>query len=124
MALPFVNFASKDVMLLQTNWFKILNPFFSQSLSKPTILQKVSLISGVNTVTHGLGRPLTGWWIIRKRVWQTGGTVTSYDVMDEQDQNFGASPPIQANSTPQNTLILFCTQGTASNPVVVDLEIF
>ena len=124
MALPFVNVQNKDVMLLQTNWYKILNPFFSQSLSKPVILQKISLIRGSNTVTHGLGYPLTGWQIIRKRVWQSSGTITSYDVMDEQDANLNASPIVQGNSTPSNTLILFCTQGTTANPVVIDLEIF
>ena len=122
--LPFLQNVSKDVMLLQQGWYKVLNPFFRQSLSSPVILQKISLISGVNTVQHGLGYPLTGWQIIRKRAWQSAGTVTSYDIMDEQDPNLLASPVIQGNSTPQNTLILFCTQGTSTNPVVVDLMVF
>ena len=123
-ALPYLQNVSKDVMLLQSAWSKVLNPFFLQALSSPITLSKIQLVQGVNTVTHGLGYALTGWQIIRKRIWQSSGTITTYDVMDEQDQNYLASPPVQANPTPQSTLILYCTQGTATNPVVVDLLVF
>jgi hypothetical protein len=122
--LPYFQGVSKDVQLLQSGWFKVLNPFFKQSISAPVILTQQKLVSGVNTISHGLGYPLTGWQIIRKRIWETGGVITSYDVMDEQDQDLLVSPKVLANSTPQNTLILFCTQGTASNPVVIDLAVF
>lgn len=124
MGLPFVKVANKDVMSLQTLWYKIINPFFSTAQSQAVLLQNVSLVSGINTVTHGLGYPLTGWSIVRKRIWENAGTITSYDVMDEQNSNLNVTVPVSGNSTPQSTLILFCTQGTATNPVVVDLEVF
>jgi hypothetical protein len=122
--LPFLQNTSKDVQLLMSAWFKVLNPFFKQAISTPVILQKQSLTSGVNTIFHGLGYPLSGWQIVRKRAWQSSGTVTSYDIMDEQDPNPSASPQIPGNSTPQNNLLLFCTQGTTSNPVIVDILVF
>jgi hypothetical protein len=71
-------------------------------LDKPEMhsgtLVRVALKAGTNDISHGLGRELQGWRVIRQR---SAGTVH-----DEQD----------SNPTPNKTLTL-----NASAPMVVDL---
>lgn len=94
---------------LLTQWAQILNPFINNPALQVNILKKVQLTQGLNTVNHGLGRTLQGWYAVRPRKY-----AADYALYDEQDNN----------STPDLTLSLFSTQGTKSSPVIVDLVVF
>jgi hypothetical protein len=66
------------------------------------MLTSIKLTSGTtNRISHGLGRNLTGWIIVRKR--------GQSDIWDTQDQN----------TSPKLVLFLRC-----SVSVVVDIEVF
>lgn len=95
-------------------WAQSLNPILAFPPNSGVLLTRIALVSGSNAINHKLGQTLKGWAIVRKRLWITSGTVTTYDVTDTQDNN----------TNPTQTLILYCTQGTASNPVLVDIEVF
>src|ERR1700691_5340345 len=86
---------------MSTKWSAIINPFLQNPLNNASILKNVSLTAGSNTINHGLGQTLQGWYIIRQRA--------SSQIYDTQD----------SNPTPAITLIL-----QASAPVVVDLVVF
>jgi hypothetical protein len=86
---------------LSTKWSAIINPFLQNPLNKASILKNQSLTTGSNTINHGLGQTLQGWYIVRQRA--------SAQIYDTQD----------SNPTPQVTLTL-----QVSAPVVVDLAVF
>jgi hypothetical protein len=83
---------------IQDNITKVVNPLTNIPLNSGSLLQSVSLVSGVNSVNHKLGRALVGWFIVRQRA--------AASVYDTQDTNL----------TPTLTLIL-----VSSANVVVDL---
>jgi hypothetical protein len=101
-----------DQML--TKWAVLLNPILSSMIVNGSQLTQVKLISGSNSVNHGLGRNLQGWFIVRKRQFLLTGTPTAYDIYDTQD----------SNQMPQLTLNLTCSQGTSGNPVLVDIWVY
>jgi hypothetical protein len=90
---------------LQDNIANLLEPTATTVEQSPllsgTVLEKVVLTSGSNTIRHTLGRVLKGWFIVRQRA-----SATLYDTQD-------------SNSTPQITLLL-----TASANVTVDIYVF
>lgn len=63
-ALPIFQDPSRNLMLLQTNWSSQLNPVLSLALNSGQILTNQSLTAGKNTINHGLGRNLQGWFIV------------------------------------------------------------
>lgn len=87
--------------LMQTTWASQLDPIIANPLVKGNILQKISLVSGVNVINHKLGRKLQGWYTSRVRA-----AVQLYDTQD-------------SNQTPDLTLVL-----VADAPAVIDLVVF
>lgn len=87
--------------LMQTKWAQILNVLLRNPSLNCSILAKVPLAEGSNTINHLLGRRLTGWRIVRQRA--------AAEIYDTQD----------SNPNPTQTLLL-----TASAAAVVDLEVF
>jgi len=97
-----------------TNWSGTLNPLLANLLTQGQLLQSVPLVSGSNPVNHKLQRKLIGWYVTRRRQFKVTGTPTAYDIYDTQD----------SNQTPELTLTLTSSQGTSTNPVLVDLWVF
>lgn len=93
--------ADQDLMTVQQNLTRTLNPIFNTNTLGGNILSNITLISGSNIINHKLGRTLSGWQIIRQRA--------AASIFDTQD----------TNKTPALTLTL-----TSSAPVVVDLYVF
>lgn len=96
-------FISDDnsLMLLQKQWIPQLNGLLRNPSLQSTILQKVSLHAGPNTINHLLSRNLQGWRIVRQRA-----QASIYDTQD-------------SNPSPNLTLIL-----VSSATVEVDIEVF
>jgi hypothetical protein len=86
---------------VQDNTKKAIDQINANVLTSGTILSKVSLKVGSNTVNHKLGKVLTGWFIVRQR-----SSATIYDTQD-------------SNKTPAQTLLL-----TSSAAVTVDIYVF
>lgn len=103
--LPQLQAAGQDINAvftqMQNAWGAILQPIINRPQNSSTIIPKVSLTTGTNTIQHGLAGPLSGWSIVRIRAAAT--------IYDQQD----------SNPTPQRTLVL-----VSSADVVVDLEVF
>src|SRR5271165_7059301 len=97
MQLPLLNNAS----MMMTKWKSVLDVLLGNPLSASSVLKKVQLYSGSNTVNHLLGRDLQGWAIVRQR--------SLANIYDTQD----------SNQTPQLTLLL-----TSSAKVLVDILVF
>lgn len=114
MALPLQQTSLHDLSLLQTKWKAALDPLLAAPQSSGHVIKSVKLVSGANVINHGLGQNLQGWYAVRRRQWKSSGTPTAYDVTDTQD----------SNQMPQLTLQLYCTQGTTTNPVIVDIYVF
>lgn len=87
--------------LYQNQLRSALAPITNLPMCKSTVLNKVTLNAGTNTVQTSLGYPLTGWYIIRQR--------GQSQIWDGQDSNLN----------PNTTLIL-----NASAAVVVDIVVF
>ena len=110
MALPI----NLTVPQMQTKWKSQLDPLIDAPQASGRTLQNQKLISGTNTINHGLGQKLQGWYIVRRRQFVVTGTPTAYDIYDTQDSN-----QMQAL-----TLVLTCSQGTSANPVDVDIFVY
>ena len=91
----------QDLMTVQQNLTRTLNPIFNTNTLGGNILPNISLSTGSNTINHKLGRVLSGWQLVRIRAAAT--------IFDTQD----------ANKTPDLTLTL-----TSSAPVVCDLYVY
>ncbi len=92
---------SRELMMLQTSWASMLDPWLLNPRSKTSVLKNVQLAVGPNQINHLLGRNLQGWSIVRQR-----GPASFYD---EQD----------SNPTPQLTLAL-----NSSAIVSIDIEVY
>lgn len=44
-------------------WAATLNPVIANPLNTAKILSSVALVIGSNTINHGLGRQMTGWFL-------------------------------------------------------------
>lgn len=82
----------------QNRWAAELNPLLSNPLNKANILQNVSLVAGVNTINHKLGRQMQGWFFT-----DINAAITYY------------------RSAPLNDLTL---QLTCSGPAIVNIGVF
>lgn len=49
--------------IAQTRWATLIEPFLTNNLNSVNILQGISLINGVNTINHKLGRTQQGWFL-------------------------------------------------------------
>jgi hypothetical protein len=64
MSLPkFNGFTESNFSLLQTNWSTQLDPVIAFPPNKGLLVKDVSLINGVNTINHRLGRKPQGYVI-------------------------------------------------------------
>lgn len=99
----FTKLYSEDRVLnmVQDNLVKSINPIAQNPIINGHILTSISLASGNNKVTHGLNRPLLGWYITRLRANET--------IYDTQDTNPNPSSNLQL---------------VASGAVVVDIAVF
>lgn len=80
---------------------KVLQAALSNPVNSSILLTNIALVTGSNSVSHKLNKPLTGWVIVRKRAVS--------DIFDTQD----------SNPTPSLTLLL-----TASANVTVDILVY
>lgn len=87
--------------LANPKWAATINPVLSNPLLNGSLLQNISVDSGTNTINHGLGRKLQGYFVS-----MNDSAVTFYD---EQ----------QLNSRPQLTLLL-----VASGAATISLYVF
>lgn len=99
--LPIFQTQVRELSQMQTQWASQLNPVVASPIVLGHQLKNVELASGSNVVNHGLGKTLTGWFIVRQR-----SAATMYDTQD-------------SNQMPQLTLNL-----TASAPVSIDLWVY
>ena len=96
-----VQTTDRVVNQLQDNIANALSPILKNPQVDGYILSKVTLVSGSNSINHGLDRELQGWFIVRQRA--------SASIYDAED----------SNTTPQKTIML-----TSSAGVVVDIYVF
>lgn len=101
MALPVYLDSNTNLMALQTNWKRYLDPILSHPINNGLILENVNLSSGINTINHTLGRALQGWIVVRQNA-----AATFYDNQS-------------ANIMPALTLILH-----ASGTVTIAIYVF
>lgn len=96
-----VQTTDRVVNQLQDNIANFIEPLGNNVLLSGIILKNVALAVGSNTIQHGLGRLLLGWFIVRQRA--------SASIYDTQD----------TNPSPTTTLRL-----TSSAVVVVNIYVF
>jgi hypothetical protein len=99
--LPSFQTSFKPLALMQTAWQAILNPLLRNPSLSSRIITRVELSTGANQISHGLGRKLQGWRIVRQR--------SAASIYDDQDNN------------PRSDLTLSLV---SSAPTVCDLEVF
>lgn len=100
-AIPNQQTNDRNLGFAQGGLQQALGPLLKNPLTNGIILEGVALTTGSNTISHGLGRNLQGWFTVRVR-----SSATFYDTQD-------------TNTTPQNTLVL-----VASADVVVNLYVY
>src|SRR6185437_7914444 len=93
--------ADRVVNQLQQNIIPPLQEVIANPVVCGVIIQNVNLVSGLNTVNHGLGRTLQGWSAVRVR--------SQCQLWDSQD----------SNNSPAQTLLL-----NSNAAVTVDLLVF
>lgn len=86
---------------LQQNLKQAMDPLLQNPLLDGRIISAVSLVTGDNTIDHGLSRPLQGWF----RVLDDAGPV----LYDKQN----------TNTTPSTTLIL-----NSSGAAIISLYVY
>lgn len=101
MAITKLQTDNTQINQIQNNIVNALNPVLKNPLLSGAILKQINLKMGSNSVNHGLGQTLSGWFIIRQRA--------GVNVYDGQD----------SNPNPDKTLIL-----NSSSNVSVDLFVF
>ncbi len=74
-----VQTSDRNVNQLQKNVQFALDPILTNALVYGRLIENVNLVSGSNTIDHGLGRVLQGWIIVRKR--------SDAAIYDNQDNN-------------------------------------
>ena len=87
--------------LARNKWSSELNPIIANPIVNGSILQNITLVSGLNVINHKLGQNLLGYVVIMK-----SANVAIYDSQTK-------------NQTPQLTLQLI-----SSGPAVINLYVF
>lgn len=95
------NTTNQDLNTVQFNLVRTLNPLFNTPIMGGNLLVNQPLVTGSNTINHGLGRNLNGWVIVRQRALA--------NIFDTQDTN-----------KMQNLTLLL----TSSAPVSCDIYVF
>lgn len=99
-AFPLVQTDDKDVNQLQQNVSQTLNPILRNPINFGNIVESQSLAVGANTINHGLGRPLQGWLIVRKKA--------SANIYDDQDNNANADKTLVLISDAAVVVNIYC----------------
>jgi hypothetical protein len=94
MALPQFPSTDRNLQQLQTAWATQLNPVLRNALVQGQLIE-TSVVNGVNTINHGLGRKLQGWVVAG----MSGGFVQLYDS--------------QASNQMQNKTLVLNSNGSA-----------
>ncbi len=87
--------------LANPKWAARLNPLLSNPLVNGQVLSGIKVVSGSNTINHGLGRDLQGYLVV-----MNNASVTFYDSQS-------------TNQMPQLTLVL-----VASGAATISLYVF
>jgi hypothetical protein len=90
-----------EVSKMQDRLLEGVNQALSSLLVDAVLLEGISLVSGVNTISHKLGRKLSGWFVVR-----ISAAITLFDSQ-------------ATNLIQDKTLIL-----TASGPATASLVVF
>lgn len=98
---PVLNTSDSDLATVQRNLVRVLQPIFNTPILGGNLLTNQTLVTGLNSINHGLGRNLNGWIPVRIR--------SSATFFDSQD----------TNKTPQLTLAL-----NSSADVIADIYVF
>jgi len=85
------NSPNTELNILMNNLDYALDPVFNNPYLSFNIVKNVNLVVGDNQISHGLGRDLEGWVIVRKR--------GNADIYDKQDTNTLSSKTIIINSS-------------------------
>lgn len=94
-SVSLVQTEDRNVNQLQQNILQALRPLLQNPLLNGEFIESVSLVTGDNTILHGLDRKVQGYLVVLK-----SAAVTIYDKQD-------------TNNTPNLTLILN-SSGTAT----------
>lgn len=86
---------------MQNRWSSMIEPTLNRPTNQANILEKIDLKIGTNTISHRLGKRLTGWYTTRVK-----GPAVIYDNQD-------------MNNTPDLTLILI-----SDSEVTINLAVF
>jgi hypothetical protein len=62
--LPIIQSQNKDLMLVEQRWKSQLDPVLASPLANGRLLENQVLVSGANTLNHGLGRKLQGYFVV------------------------------------------------------------
>lgn len=57
---------ARSINMFQENVVNATNFLLSQALAASNLIEDIDLVSGDNTINHGLGRNLRGWFLTRK----------------------------------------------------------
>lgn len=98
---PKIYSPNREVSQIQDAIVDAIDPLLALPLSDSNFLENVDLTTGSNIVSHGLGRDLRGWIVVRKDADES--------IYDTQD----------SNSLPALTLML-----VSSGAVTVSLIVF
>jgi hypothetical protein len=101
-SLPIQQTGNQNDALRSSALQQSLGPVLKNPFMSGLLLSKVTLVSGTNTIKHGLGRAIQGWIPVRVR----SSAASIYDTQD-------------SNTSPNTTLIL-----NASAAVTIDLYVF
>lgn len=101
MNLPLIHTVDQDLSLIQTKWKSVLDPALSEPILDGRLISNISLVSGDNTINHGLGSKLRGYIVV-----MNSAAVTFYDKQS-------------TNQMPSLTLVL-----NASGATTVSLWVF
>lgn len=98
-SIALVQTDDRNVNQLQQNLKQAVDPLLQSPLLNGYIIPNITLISGDNTIEHGLNRPLQGWF----RVLDTAGPV----LYDKQASNTTPSTTLVLNSSGAATISLY-----------------
>lgn len=76
---PNTQITDKQINAVQDNIALALQPLLNEDQLDSILLKNITLTAGiVNTVAHGLGRPLQGWYVVRNH----GSNIPITDLQD------------------------------------------
>lgn len=99
MKIKRINVNDRIINMIQDNISDVVDHIATKDIIFGEVIQKVSLTTGSNTISHRLGRTLIGWFIIRQR--------SSASVYDLQDSNANPELFLKLQSSANVTVDLY-----------------